>query len=137
MSFRIYVLSSITLFDRHNPVGSLSPDLGRGNSMEIKHKIWVENDGKTIFGPGRDILFKAIDECHSLNAAAKKLGMSYRAAWGRVKASERRLGMKLVVNETGRTGMHLTEEAKRLIRRFDQLDEKISSLLEEVNSDLP
>lgn len=105
--------------------------------MEIKHKIWVENDGKTIFGPGRDILFKAIDECHSLNAAAKKLGMSYRAAWGRVKASERRLGMKLVVNETGRTGMHLTEEAKGLIRRFDQLDEKISSLLEEVNRDLP
>ena len=111
--------------------------MGKGNSVEIKHKIWVENDGKTIFGPGRDILFKAIDECHSLNAAAKKLGMSYRAAWGRVKASERRLGMKLVVNETGRTGMHLTEEAKRIIRRFDQLDEKISSLLEEVNHDLP
>ena len=61
--------------------------------MEIKHKIWVENDGKTIFGPGRDILFKAIDECHSLNAAAKKLGMSYRPAWGRVMASEKRLGL--------------------------------------------
>jgi len=119
------------------PCVALHPDSAKGCIMEIRHKIWLEKNGRVVFGPGRDVLFKAIDECHSLNAAAKKLGMSYRAAWGRVKASEKRLGMKLVVNETGRTGMHLTEEAKRLIRRFDQLDEKISSLLEEVNSDLP
>lgn len=105
--------------------------------MEIKHKIWLEKDGKVLFGPGRDLLFKAIDECHSLNAAAKKLDMSYRAAWGRVKASEERLGMKLVTTDPGRTGMHLTEEGKKMIRRFDQLDEKISSLLEEANRDLP
>lgn len=104
--------------------------------MEIKHKIWLEKEGKVIFGPGRDLLFKAIDECHSLNAAAKKLDMSYRAAWGRVKASEERLGMKLVTTDPGRTGMHLTEEAKRMIRRFDRLDGQISSLLEEANRDL-
>lgn len=104
--------------------------------MEIKHKIWLEKNGKVVFGPGRDILFKAIDECHSLNAAAKKLGMSYRAAWGRVKASEERLEMKLVATEPGRTGMQLTEEAKILIRRFDQLDGKISSLMNDTNRDL-
>jgi molybdenum-dependent DNA-binding transcriptional regulator ModE len=38
--------------------------------------------------------------------------MSHRAAWGRVKASGERLGMKLVIAEPGRTGMPLTEEAK-------------------------
>jgi hypothetical protein len=32
--------------------------------------------------------------------------------------------------------MHLTEEAKILIRRFDQLDGEISSLLEEANRNL-
>jgi molybdate transport system regulatory protein len=105
--------------------------------MEIKHKIWLEKNGKVIFGPGRDLLFKAIDECRSLNAAAKKLDMSYRAAWGRVRASEERLGMKLVDTEPGRTGMHLTEEAKILIRRFDELEAAISSLLEKANRDLP
>jgi molybdate transport system regulatory protein len=104
--------------------------------MEIKHKFWLEKNGKVVFGPGRDVLFKAIDECHSLNAAAKKLDMSYRAAWGRVKASEERLGIKLVATEPGRTGMHLTEEAKKLILRFDRLDKAISSLLEEANRDL-
>jgi len=105
--------------------------------MEIKHKIWLEKNGKVVFGPGRDLLFKAIDECRSLNAAAKKLDMSYRAAWGRVKASEERLGMKLVDTEPGRTGMHLTEEAKILIRQFDELDAQISALLDEANRNLP
>jgi len=104
--------------------------------MEIKHKIWLEMDGHVVFGPGRDVLLKAIDECHSLNAASKKLDMSYRAAWGRVKASEERLGIKLVENEPGRTGMHLTETGRNLVRRFDQLDQEISRLLEEANRDL-
>jgi molybdate transport system regulatory protein len=117
--------------------GSASSSSGKGCTLEIKHKIWLEKNGKVVFGPGRDVLFKAIDECHSLNAAAKKLEMSYRAAWGRVKASEERLGMKLVATDPGRTGMQLTEEAKKLIRRFDQLDQAISSLLEEANRDLP
>jgi len=105
--------------------------------MEIKHKIWLEKNGKVLFGPGRDVLLKAIDECHSLNAAAKKLNMSYRAAWGRVKASEDRLGMKLVETDPGRTGMHLTEAARNLIRRFDKLDKEISSLLDKANRPLP
>jgi len=104
--------------------------------MEIKHKIWLEKNGKVVFGPGRDILFKAIDECSSLNAAAKKLGMSYQAAWGRVKASEERLGMKLVATEPGRTGMQLTEEARIMISRFDHLDGEISSLMNAANRDL-
>lgn len=105
--------------------------------MEIKHKIWLEVDGRVVFGPGRDLLLKAIDECRSLNAAAKKLDMSYRAAWGRVKASEERLGIRLVETEPGRTGMHLTETARTLIRQFDLLDEEISRLLAEANRNLP
>ena len=105
--------------------------------MEIKHKIWLEVDGRVFFGPGRDLLLKAIDECRSLNAAAKKLDMSYRAAWGRVKASEERLGILLVETEPGRTGMHLTEMARQLIRQFDLLDEEITRLLAEANRNLP
>lgn len=59
--------------------------------MEIKYKIWIEENGKVIFGKGRDEILKSIEQQHSLNAAAKELGMSYRAAWGRLKASEERM----------------------------------------------
>ncbi len=104
--------------------------------MEIKHKIWLENNDRVIFGPGRDDLLKAIDECHSLNAAAKKLKMSYRAAWGRIKASEERLGMKLVEMDSVKHGMHLTDEAKKLINSFDQIEQDIGGLLHEAHRKL-
>lgn len=105
--------------------------------MEIKHKIWLESEGRVIFGPGRDGLLKAIDEHHSLSAAARKLKMSYRAAWGRIKASEERLGIKLVENDHARQGMHLTDEAKTLMDCFDQLERDIAHLLNKAQSGLP
>jgi molybdate transport system regulatory protein len=90
--------------------------------MEIRQKIWFERDGKSVFGPGRKVLLQAIDECQSLNAAAKKLNMSYRAAWGRLKATEERLGMKLVRIDAPGGAMHLTDEARDLIEKFSTLE---------------
>ena len=48
--------------------------------MEIKYKIWIEKNGKVVFGKGRDNIFKAIDEQHSLNVAAiEKLFMKIKS----------------------------------------------------------
>ncbi|MBI4798570.1 MAG: LysR family transcriptional regulator, partial [Desulfarculus sp.] len=58
--------------------------------------MWLERDGRVLFGQGRQELLAAIVETGSLAGAAQKLGMSYRAAWGRLKASEERLGLALV-----------------------------------------
>lgn len=90
--------------------------------MEIKYKIWLEKDGRVIFGRGREELFKAIDEHRSLNAAAKKLNMSYRAAWGRIKASEKRLGIRLVETDQANKGMTLTPDAKALMSKYRQME---------------
>ncbi|OPY84535.1 MAG: chromosome replication initiation inhibitor protein [Syntrophus sp. PtaU1.Bin208] len=99
--------------------------------MIIRHKVWLENEGRVLFGEGRYELLKTVAECKSLNAAAKKLNMSYRAAWGRLKASEERLGIPLVVIESQKQGMHLTEQATALLEAFDQLEAEISSLIAE------
>jgi molybdate transport system regulatory protein len=97
--------------------------------MEIKYKIWLEKNGKVVFGHGREELFQAIDECRSLNAAAKKLNMSYRAAWGRLKASEERLGVKLVESDTAKKGMTLTPAGKALLDKFRQLEKDADAYL--------
>ncbi len=102
--------------------------------MKIKHKIWLERDGKVVFGKGREELLKAIEECHSLNAAAKKLQMSYRAAWARLKASEDRAGIKLVESDGLGKGMHLTPEAKELLTRFKALESETQALMEKFSS---
>lgn len=98
--------------------------------MEIKHRIWIEEDGKVLFGKGRENLLEAIEECQSLNKAAKKLNMSYRAAWGRIKASEKRLGIKLVENSPDHKGMVLTGEAKNILKIFRELDSKTDLFVE-------
>jgi molybdate transport system regulatory protein len=113
---------------------SLSPPL-RSTPLEIKHKVWLEQSGRVVFGQGREALLKAIDECRSLNAAAKKLNMSYRAAWGRLKASEDRLGIKLVEHTSGKA-MHLTDEARKLLSEFEILENKVNSLITEAGSKL-
>lgn len=103
--------------------------------MEIKHKVWIEKDGKVVFGKGRDDILKAIDEQRSLNAAAKKLEMSYRAAWGRLKASEERMGMKLVNIGVHDKSMQLTPQARAIIERFEKLEKDVEKLLQNADQD--
>jgi molybdate transport system regulatory protein len=103
--------------------------------MEIKFKVWIEKDGKVLFGRGRDDILKAIDEQRSLNAAAKRLEMSYRAAWGRLKASEERIGIKLVEVGIHDKSMQLTEQARALIDRFEKLEKDVEKLLNTANQD--
>lgn len=111
--------------------------LSKGEAMEIKHKLWLEKNGRVIFGPGRFELLEAVEECQSLSAAAKKLKMSYRAAWGRLRASEERLGMPLVELTDNRQGMRLTDEAKKMKDAFVELEKKLNALLEEYQARLP
>jgi len=107
----------------------------KGNLIKLKYKIWLEKDGRVLFGQGREELLRAVEKCHSLSGAAKELNMSYRAAWGRLKASEERLGMQLVERSQGKR-MHLTPVAKTLLDQFDLLEKKTSDLMSEARQKL-
>jgi molybdate transport system regulatory protein len=88
----------------------------------LRTKIWVVDPaGDVLFGMGRVKILEAIDRGGSINAAAKALKMSYRAVWGRIKATEDRLGKELVVRTAGGAsggGSTLTPYAKDLIRVY-------------------
>lgn len=100
--------------------------------VRLHVKFWLERDGKVLFGEGRQQLLEAVANTGSLAGAARELGMSYRAAWGRIKASEQRLGIKLVEPEKdGHRGMKLTPQARRLMERFQRLQAKIERLCHE------
>jgi len=91
----------------------------------LKFKVWLENtDGDGILGDGKFELIDQIDQLGSLKAAADKLGVSYRKAWGNVKDAEEKLGFMLV--EKHRGGQHggnsvLTTEGKKLIEAYKEL----------------
>ena len=101
--------------------------------MRIRNKVWIEKDGELVFGKGRSDLLKAIDETGSLSRACRRLNMSYRRAWSYISSAERRLGKNLIIKARGGKdggGAVLTDFAEDLIKRFDELDEKVKIFTE-------
>ena len=101
--------------------------------MKVKYKIWMEQDGSVAFAEGRRMLLESVNRLGSLNAAAKELGMSYRAAWGKIKATEKALGLKLLDVTTGGKGgggAKLTHEARELVTSYNNYVNKMSLIAE-------
>ena len=85
----------------------------------IRVHIWLETEKGLFFGHGRAQLLSKIEEYGSLKKAAEKLGMSYRAAWGKIRKSEEVLGIPLVVKAgSNKEGYQLTPEGKALKDKF-------------------
>jgi molybdate transport system regulatory protein len=97
----------------------------QSRKLVVKVKTWVEDEnGQMIFGPGRMRILEAVGRNGSILAAAKELGMSYRAVWGKIKASEESLGQPLVTKHIGGPhggGSELTPFGQALVDSFRQL----------------
>ncbi|UCD15223.1 MAG: LysR family transcriptional regulator [Candidatus Omnitrophota bacterium] len=107
--------------------------------IAIKSKIWFEKDNKNVFGKGKYLILKAIDETGSLNKAAKRMNISYRRAWSYITGAEKRLGKALITKVKG--GKHgggaiLTEYAKDLIGKFNVLEKEINVFTEKTFKDV-
>lgn len=108
--------------------------------LVIKSKIWIEDeDGDMVFGSGRLRILTAIEEHGSILAAAKELHMSYRAVWGKIKATEERLGQPLLSRRVGGAqggGSELTPLGRALIKRFRQLQNLTEKKADSIFQDL-
>lgn len=101
--------------------------------MEIKSKIWIEVGGKPVFGRGRRFLLEAVDKYGSINQAAKEINISYRKAWGYIKAMEERLGFKLIERQTGGKnggGALLTDKAREFLKKYEAMEKGLRELVD-------
>ncbi len=99
--------------------------------MHYAYKIWIESEGKSVFGIGIFQLLMLVHQTGSLNKAAESLKMSYRAAWGKIRDYEDRLGISLLEQgRHGRTGARLTAEGEKIVEEFgkvlDEMDKLVS-----------
>ena len=103
------------------------------NGLDIRSKIWIEAGGEPVFGRGRRYLLEAIDSCGSINRAAQEVDISFRKAWGHIKAMEDRLGVKLVERRTGGRnggGARLTEDARKFLKKYGALEKGITEMVD-------
>lgn len=96
----------------------------------IRSKIWFEDEsGEVIFGLGRLKMLEAIQRHGSIQAAAKELKMSYRAMWGRITATENRMGKQLLTRNIGGSsggGSTLTLFAKTLVELYRDIHARVA-----------
>ena len=85
----------------------------------VNIKLWLDHQGNVQLGAGRAELLRRVGELGSLKKAAESLGMSYRAAWGRIKRIEEALGIAMVeAAGARRDGYQLTPEGRELVDAF-------------------
>ena len=103
------------------------------NALEVRSKIWIEADGEPVFGRGRRFLLEAIDTHGSINQAAKEVDISYRKALSHIQAMERRLGVSLVIRQTGGRnggGATLTAEARVFLKKFKMMEQGLREFVD-------
>ena len=110
------------------------------SNLSVKSKIWIENEtGQVVFGTGRLYILQAVSRHGSIHAAAQELQMSYRAVWGKIRATEKRLGRDLLDRKTGGVrggGSKLTPFARQIIERFEKLNDLTKASADELFRDL-
>lgn len=108
--------------------------------MYFNYKVWlVNNQNKKIFGTGPVILLKKIDDLGSLNKAAMEMNMSYSKALSIIKTAEKEMSIVLLIRHVGGRdggGSIITEEAKELIKKYDELNRRAGEAIKSIYNEI-
>ncbi|MBU0650803.1 LysR family transcriptional regulator [bacterium] len=100
---------------------------------KVKSKIWIEKDGELVFGDGKYELLRAIKSEGSISKASRRVGMSYRKAWGYVKAIEERLDIKLIERKKGGIDggeSFLTKEGETFLKKYEEFRQGLNEYVD-------
>jgi molybdate transport system regulatory protein len=76
-------------------------------------------------GPGRADLIEFIAETGSISEAARRMGMSYKRAWGLVQALNQGFGAPLIETQRGGVGQGavVTEAGREVLARYRHMQQ--------------
>jgi len=100
--------------------------------VRARYRVWLE-EGGPVFGDGLAELLGAVAELGSLRAAAARMGMSYRAAWGRVRRTEDRLGWRVLQCRVGGRaggGAAITPRGERLLAGYADFRRRLDAAVD-------
>jgi molybdate transport system regulatory protein len=88
---------------------------------DVAGRFWVNLGGRGFLGAGRIDLLEQIDVSGSISAAARTMGMSYKAAWDAIDAMNNLADQPLLIRQVGGRhggGTRLTEYGKGVITQY-------------------
>jgi molybdenum ABC transporter molybdate-binding protein len=99
-----------------------------GRDWSVGVRVWIERHGHAVLGQGRAELLAAIGRQHSITAAAKTVGISYRKAWSMVQEVNQSAGEPFVESVVGGMkggGARLTERGRLAVEVYQQLHQAL------------
>lgn len=99
-------------------------------ALEASARLIIRSGSEDLpgaFGAGCAELLRGVEREHSLNRAAKDMGMAYSKAWRLMKEAEAHLGTRLL-DRDGARGSQLTAAGKLALQSYDQIQGEISDL---------
>jgi molybdate transport system regulatory protein len=96
---------------------------------KVEAVLALRGSGRSSVGAERIALLEAVESEGSITRAARKVGLSYKAAWDALSAINNLLPRPAVVAQTGGRrggGASVTEDGRALILAFRLLEERLS-----------
>ncbi|KQQ45751.1 molybdenum-dependent transcriptional regulator [Duganella sp. Leaf126] len=93
--------------------------------MALQGEVWMTIGGRKLGGQERVALLAAIAEHGSITAAARAVGLSYKAAWDAIEAMNNLAGEPLLARAAGGKGgggTRLTGRGAQLVANFRQIE---------------
>ncbi len=112
---------------------------GESYSERIRARFWITGKDSGYLGIGRIELLENIERYGSINRAAKEMGMSYKKAWKLIEELNQMADAPLVIKSQGGKaggGTCLTEEGKRMVLKFRDIEQQMIQFLEKASLDL-
>jgi len=103
---------------------AVKPTTARHSSNYLKGDLALFAGDQQSLTESQVALLQAIDECGSITAAAKQVGVSYKTAWDRIDAMNNLSDQALVSRSAGGSrggGTRLTDQGKRVVVGFAAL----------------
>ncbi|MCE4556530.1 TOBE domain-containing protein [Roseateles cellulosilyticus] len=119
------------------------PRLAKSAPSRFTGRIEVATDVGAFLGDTRVRLLEAIDSCGSISQAAKRVPLSYKAAWDAVDAMNNLADQPLVERSTGGKaggGTRLTDHGRRVIAMFRAVEAEHQAALDRLSqrfADMP
>ena len=124
------ILYDVTRPEHIEKVRAYIRQIRDAKALSLKTKI-VLSKGEDFFGPGIFHLLQYVDETGSIQAAAKKMGMSYSKCWKLLNRAEEQMGFPFLNRYNGgKNGGNstITEEGREFMNRYHAMLEDMKRI---------
>ncbi|HXW94378.1 MAG TPA: TOBE domain-containing protein [Nitrososphaerales archaeon] len=110
--------------------------MNRPTVRPVPH-LSFQSDQQTVLDETDALLLRRISETGSLSKAARRVGISYRNAWGRIKRMESDFGVRLIDTKVGGTAggsARLTSQGLTLFKEFRHMRKYLFNAVDDSES---